>query len=285
MEAAGVGSWDAAIREGSWRHPGRPKFPLVLGTDGAGIVIAKGRHAGGIRLGERVYGYEFASAGGGFCAEYATVKCSHVAGVPANLDPLEAGVSVPTGLTALQGLVGRLNLQRGQTVLIFGGSGAIGTFAVQFAKGLGARVIATASGHAAATLVRELGADIVIDARRDDVGRYLAKHAPNGFDVALALAGGDELERCLDAMRPGGAIAFPNGIEEGPPRRRHGIRRMAYDLVVNRAWLKRLNVMIAKAHAREPIAAVYSLSRATQAHRRLAQGRLLGRIALRVHRV
>ena len=284
LDTAGVGSWDPAIRDGSWRPPGRTKFPVVLGTDGAGVVVAKGARVRRFRVGDRVYAYEFGNSNGGFYAEYVAAKIEHVARVPQRLDTLQAGAAAPTGLTALQGIDAMLHLRRGQTVLIFGASGAVGTIAVQLAKHRGARVLATASGRRAAALVRRLGASAVVDARRDDVADRLRKLAPDGIDATLAFAGGESLERCLDLMRPGGPVAFSNGIEPAPPRRRNAIRRLAYDVTANPRWFKRLERSIAEAPIRVPIAAVFPLAQAAKAHQRLARGQILGRIVLRVHR-
>jgi len=283
IDVAGVGSWDPAIRDGSWTN-GRTRFPLVLGTDGTGVVADKGAKVKRFRVGDRVYAYEFGNSKGGFYAEYAAVKAKHAALVPRQLRKLEAGAAVPVALTALQGVVNELDLRRGQTVLIFGASGAVGTLAVQFAKQRGARVLATASGQRAAALVRRLGADAVVDARRDDSIKRLWKLAPDGIDAALAFAGGDKLERCLDLLRPGGRVAFPNGIEPGPPRRRKSMRCSSYDLEVSPQWFKRLQRSVTKKRIHVPIAAAFPLSRAADAHRRLARGAIRGRLVLRVRR-
>jgi NADPH:quinone reductase len=283
MHAVGVGTWDAAIRDGSWRRPGAPRFPLVPGTDGAGVIVAKGARVRRFRIGERVYAYEFGNAKGGFYAEYAVAKAEHVGRVPPRLETLQAGAVVPTGLTALQGIDAKLRLRRGQTVLIFGASGAVGTLAVQFAKRRGARVLATASGPRAAALVRRLGAAAVIDARRDDAVQRLWKLAPDGIDAALAFAGGEALERCLDLLRPGAPVAFPNGIEPQPPRRRKALRLIAYDVVANPRWFARLERSIEDSRLEVPIAAVFPLARAADAHRRLQQGHVAGRMVLRAH--
>jgi NADPH2:quinone reductase len=282
VDTAGVGSWDPAVREGSWRRPGRAAFPLVLGTDGAGIVVAKGSRVKGLRIGTRAYAYEFGNPKGGFYAEYAVVKARHAARVPQRLDLLQAGAAAPIALTALQGVVGKLQVRRGQTILIFGASGAVGTMAVQFAKWRGARVLATATGRRAATLVRRLGADEVIDMRRNRAVDRLGQLAPKGVDAVLAFAGGKALERCLDWVRPGGRVAFPNGIDPSPPRRRRRLRFLPYDLDVTPQWFKQLERSVAKALIQVPIAAVLPLGRAAQAHRRLEKGRILGRIVLRV---
>jgi NADPH2:quinone reductase len=281
LQAAGVGSWDAAIRDGSWRRPGAPRFPLVPGTDGAGVIVAKGARVRRFRIGERVYAYEFGNPKGGFYAEYVVAKAEHVGRIPPGFDTLQASAVVPTGLTALQGIDAKLHLRRGQTVLIFGASGAVGSLAVQFARQRGARVLATATGPRATRLVRRLGAAAVVDARRDDAVQRLWKLAPNGIDAALAFAGGEALERCLDLLRAGAPVAFPNGIEPEPPRRRKTIRLMPYDVVANRQWFARLERGITQGGIEVPIAGVFPLARAADAHRRLERGHINGRLVLR----
>jgi NADPH:quinone reductase-like Zn-dependent oxidoreductase len=146
----------------------------------------------------------------------------------------------------------------------------------------GARVLATASGRRARDLVRRLGADAVIDARRDDARTCLRELAPDGVDAVLALAGGDGLERLLDSVPAETPVAFPNGIEPRPPRRRRSIQRMAYDLDVDARWFRRLARSVADAAIQVPLAAVLPLAQAARAHELLAQGHVLGRIVLRV---
>ena len=282
IDTAGIGSWDASIRDGSWRQPGRPRFPLVPGVDGAGIVVAKGARVRRVQLGDRVYGYEFGNRHGGFYAEFVAVHAGHVGRVPKGLDLRDAGAVATTGLTALQG-IDALELRPAHTVLIFGASGAVGTMAVQFAVQRGAHVIATASGAAPTRLVRKLGAHRVIDARRADSIDQLRKFAPNGLDGVLALAGGDELERCLDFMRHKGRVAYPNGIEP-VPKERPTFRVRAFDAVANPREFNKLNRHLGSGRIRVPIAASYPLGKAAQAHRRLEREHVLGRMILRVRR-
>ena len=281
LHSAGVGVWDASIRDGSWRPAGPPKFPLVPGTDGAGIVVAKGARVRRFRIGERVYAYDYANPKGGFYAEYAAVDANHAGRVPRRLDLLPAGATVTTGLTALQGVDDTLNLRRGETILIFGASGAVGTLAVQFAKRRRARVLATASGSDAAALVKRLGADAVIDARRSDATEKLKAVAPKGIDAALVLASNEKLEECLSLVRPGGRVAYPNGVDP-EPRRRPKIRLFAYDAAVGSREFTRLERAVVEAKLLVPIAATYSLAQAANAHARLARGHILGRILLRI---
>jgi NADPH2:quinone reductase len=279
LEWAGVGVWDASIRDGSWSK-GKPKFPLVPGVDGAGTVVAAGARVRRVHVGDRVYAYEFGNPKGGFYAQFAVARADHVDRVPAALETREAAAGVTTGLTAMQGL-NLLRLRRGSTVLIFGASGAVGTIAVQIAKRSGATVIATASGRPASRVVRRLGADLVVDARNDSGLDRLRRAMPQGLDAVFALAGGEDLERCLDLLRRGGRIAYPNGIEP-EPKRRPGVTTRTFDAVADPRQFRGLGKYLGDRRMQVPLAAVYPLSQAARAHRRLAQGHIVGRIVLRV---
>ena len=152
LHTAGVGSWDADIRDG-WYPEGKPRFPLVLGTDGSGTVAAVGSRIRRFKPGDRVYAYSWNNPKGGFYAEYVAVVADKVGSVPRRLDLKQAGAIPTTGLTALQGIDDTLHVKKGETVMIHGASGGVGTLAVQFAKLRGARVLAIASGEDGVALV------------------------------------------------------------------------------------------------------------------------------------
>jgi NADPH:quinone reductase-like Zn-dependent oxidoreductase len=173
-----------------------------------------------------------------------------------------------------------LDLKRGETVIIHGASGGVGMLAVQFAKLRGARVFATASQQDGVSLVRRLGADEAVDGRDRDIAAAALNFAPAGADAVLAFAGGDPLERCLDALKPGGRLAYPNGVEP-VPKKRSGLRFIPYDAAAGVREFKRLNLATESAKLQVRIAATLSLDDAARAHQRLAQGHLLGKIVLR----
>jgi NADPH:quinone reductase-like Zn-dependent oxidoreductase len=280
VHTAGVGSWDADIRGGWWPGPGKPKFPLVLGTDGSGIVAAVGSRVRRFNTGDRVYGYSWMNPKGGFYAEFIAVAAENVAQIPKPLDLPRAGAVPVIGLTALEGIDGALRLKRGERIIIHGASGGVGTMAVQFAKLRGAKVFATASGKDGVALVRRLGADRVIDGRADitSIGK---EFAPDGFDAVLALAG-KRLSECVGLLRKGGRVAYPNGVEPAP-RRRSGIKMIPYDGVPGVRQWRQLDVAITKAKPKVPISAEFSLADAAEAHRRVT-GHVIGKIVLRVRR-
>ena len=280
LDTAGVGGWDADMR-GGWWPEGRPRFPLVLGTDGAGRVAAVGARVRRFEVGDRVWAYSFPNPKGGFYAEYAAVRADNVAPVPRPLDLLHAGAATATGMTALQGVDDALHVRKREAVIIHGAGGGVGSLAIQFAERREARVLATASGRDGLALVRRLGADAAVDGRRGDIAAAAQRFAPEGFDAVLAFAGGKPLERCLDVLRRGGRVAYPNGIEP-PPRKRRGIRLEPYDGIPGIREFERLNRAVEAARLVVPIDHAYRLADAAKAHERLAKGHVLGKIVLRI---
>jgi NADPH:quinone reductase-like Zn-dependent oxidoreductase len=242
-----------------------------------------GKRVRRLAIGDRAWAYHYAKGKAGFYAEYVAVPAGHAGRLPRRLDLLQAGAGAVTGLTALQGIDDALKVRRGETVLVFGATGAVGTLAVQFAILRQARVVATASGRAAAALVARLGATAVIDARRSGAADELRSLAPDGLDAVLALAGGDALERCLDVVRPGGRVAYPNGVER-EPRRRPRVRRLSYDATAGPAEFARLARAAEQVRLRVPIAAAYPLAQASRSHARLEGGHVRGRLVLRIRR-
>src|SRR5580704_1802750 len=168
VHTAGVASWDVAIR----RQPDNIKnsnFPLVLGTDGAGTIAALGAGVHGFKVGEEVYAYSWDNPQGGFYAEYVAVPAEYVGRVPRGLTLTQAGAIGTTALTAIQGVDDALHVRSGETLIIHGAAGGVGSLALQFARLRGARVLATASGEDGLSFVRGLGADAVVDGRHGDI--------------------------------------------------------------------------------------------------------------------
>jgi NADPH:quinone reductase len=176
-----------------------------------------------LRVGDEVYSYNWENPKGGFYAEYVAVPADKVAPIPKRLDQRHAGAIPITGLTALQGIDDALGLKKGETIIIHGASGGVGTLAVQFARLRGARVFATASGKDGVELVREMGAHAVVEGKRPDIDDQARRFAPDGVDAVLALAGGDALELCLNALRPGGRCAPERGRACAEEAARHDI--------------------------------------------------------------
>jgi NADPH:quinone reductase len=272
VHGSGVAVWEA----GSRRHPNeRMRFPSVLGGDGAGTIVAIGPDVHGFKVGDEVYG-----TGNGFYAEYAKARADRIAHVPKNLSLTAASALAISGLSALQGVDDVLQLKKGETLIIHGAAGGVGTIAIQLANRRGARVLATATTEAGLELARRLGADAVVNGQTGDIAAAAKQFAPQGVDAVLGLAGGDALERCIDSLRRDGPgrVAYLYGLEP-LPRPRGSIRMILYNFVAGTPQLERLNKAVA-AKLQVPVAAEYSLAEAAEAHRRLEAGHLLGKIVL-----
>lgn len=278
IDTAGVGSWDLDVRDGDVKM--EHGFPLVLGTDGAGVVVDVGTRVTRFKRGDRVYAYVFDNKNGGFYAEYTAVLAKYVGRVPKVLDLQRAGAVTVIGLTALQGVDDALKLQSGESVIVHGASGNVGMIAAQFAKWRGARVLATASGEDGVAFVQHLGIDDVIDGKEDDIVLAARRLAPEGVDAVLGFAGGEGLLRCIDALAKGGRVAYPNGVEPAPRKRSH-VRMQSYDAEASPEKFAALNRAIVGSTLQVPIAKAFPLDRAADAHRLIERGHVLGKIVLR----
>jgi NADPH:quinone reductase-like Zn-dependent oxidoreductase len=281
VESAGVGVWDSFEREGGFASMvgGRPSFPHVLGSDGAGTVVDVGSAVRDFKPGDRVYAYGFMNPKGGFYAQYAAVKAENASSIPAQLPVDQAGVLPVDAITALCGLDDVLHLKAGESILILGASGGVGHLAVQLAKRMGAHVLAVASGTDGVALAKRLGADDAIDGHKSDIFAAAREFAPAGLDAALLTAGGRIADRAVEAVRDGGRVAYPNGVEP-EPQARAGVRIESYNGSPSPQSIRRLNELIEKAPFEVHIARTFPLDQAADAHRAL-QHHFLGKLALR----
>ncbi|AUX47961.1 zinc-binding dehydrogenase [Sorangium cellulosum] len=282
VEVAGVGEWDPFEREGGYaRMLGlTPQFPYVLGSEGAGTVVAVGERVRRFREGDRVYALGFLNPKGGFYAELAAVRADLVSFLPGKLTVEQAAVMGGVGITALRGLDDTLGLKQGESVMIFGASGGVGHMAVQLAKRMGARVLAVASGNDGVALAERLGADAALDGRSDDVLAAARAFAPEGLDAALLTASGEAAEAALGAVRDGGHVAYPNGVHP-EPRARSTVRLSSYNGEPGPEIIDKLNRLIESGPFEVHVARTFPLAQAAEAHLALARHHL-GKLALRV---
>ncbi|EMY69782.1 NADP-dependent oxidoreductase [Leptospira vanthielii] len=204
VHAAGVNLLDSKIRNGEFKLILPYKFPLILGHDVAGVVVKIGSGVQKFKEGDKVYARPADYRIGTF-AELIAIDETDVAIKPRNLT-MEEAASIPlVGLTAWQTLVEKANIQKGQKVLIQAGSGGVGSFAIQLAKHLGATV-ATTTSESNFELVKSLGADIVIDYRKDDFETIL-----KDYDLVLHSQDVKTLEKSLRILKPGGKLISISG--------------------------------------------------------------------------
>lgn len=213
VRAAGLNPVDYKIRQGMLRAISRYPLPIVMGNELAGEVVALGPGVSRFAVGDRVMARVSKQKLGAF-AELARVDEAFAARVPASMDFVHAAALPLAGLTALQCLRDELHAAPGKHILITGGAGGVGTFAIPLAKWLGAQVTTTASLRGE-KLVRQLGADHVIDYTRE----RLSDHAGR-FDGALDLVGGDTLPQLFALVKPGGSVVSIAGLPEPETARR-----------------------------------------------------------------
>ena len=276
--AASVNPADWRLRSGQLRFAVRLKMPFVPGSDVAGIVEATGPAVTRFRPGDAVYAMLRTTAGGGY-AGYATVAERDVAKAPPGLSFVETAAVPLAALTALQALRDKAGLRPGDRVLVNGASGGVGTFAVQIAVALGARVTGASSGRNA-ELVRGLGAEKVLDYTREDVvaggERYDAI-----FDAANVLP----FRKARRVLRPDGVFVTVNPVVgKLSPRwlaRFRGGRRLESVLVEpSGSDLETLNAWISGGSVKPVIDRSYGLDDAVEAHRYSEGGRARGKILL-----
>ena len=204
VHAASVNQLDAKIRDGEFKLILPYRLPTVLGHDVAGVVVKLGPKARQFKLGDEVYAKADDFRIGSF-AEFVPVKEASLALKPKNLTMAEAASIPLVGLTAWQALVTKAGLKKGQKVFIQAGSGGVGTIAIQLAKHLGATV-ATTTSSANTALVKQLGADVVVDYKTQDFVDVL-----RDYDVVLNSQGGKALEKSLRVLKGGGRLISISG--------------------------------------------------------------------------
>lgn len=204
IHSAGVNLLDSKIRDGEFKTFLPYKPPFIIGHDVAGVVTKVGSRVSKFKVGDKVYSRTADYRMGTF-AEFISINENDVALKPKNVS-MEEAASIPlVGLTVWQALVEKANLKKGQKVFIQAGSGGVGTFAIQFAKHLGATV-ATTTSEENFDLVKSLGADVVIDYRKDDFENIL-----KDYDVVLNSQDKKSLEKSLRILKPNGKVISISG--------------------------------------------------------------------------
>jgi NADPH:quinone reductase-like Zn-dependent oxidoreductase len=272
--AAAVNPVDAKVRQGAFKMPGS-SLPLIPGYDVSGIVEAVGANVTKFKSGDAVYAYLNLQRAGAY-AEFAIVKADEAALKPKSVTHEQAAAVPLAALTAWQALVETAKLEGGQTVLIHGGSGGVGVFAVQIAKSRGAMVIATASA-ANQDLLRELGADQPIDYRATKF-----EEVAKDVDVVLDLVAGETLARSYDVVKKGGIIVSVLDMPKKAELEKRGIRGTAILVKPSGEQLADLAQLIDAGKIKPIISQTLPLAEAAKAHQAIETGHTRGKIVLRV---
>jgi NADPH:quinone reductase-like Zn-dependent oxidoreductase len=252
---------------------GHRRSSIIPGHEVSGVVVGLGYGTAGLAVGDEVYGLtdQFRD---GAAAEYVAVEARNVARKPQTVDHIHAAAVPRAGLTAWQALFDHGRLAKGQTVVIHGAGGAVGSTAVQLARWAGAEVIGTGRSRVR-PLVTELGADRFI-ALDDDTLEDVAGQADLVFDTI----GGDVLARSPALLRPGGTLVMIKA-DRPVPGERDDITTVVFIQESSRAQLTELARLVDEGHLRPQVGPVYPLAEAVLAYRAKAAGCVTGRVILR----
>lgn len=283
VHATSVNPADAGLRSGMFGAPP----PMILGLDVSGVVEAVGAGVQGFQPGDEVYyALHPLNRKGGGCAEYNVEAASNIARKPANLTHTEAASVPVVGATAYAAVVEDTGVRLGDTVLVHGAAGGVGSMAVQLAKASGAYVFATCGSYDA-DLVRGLGADVVLDYRTDDVIDAVRQGTQNrGVDVVIDTSG-KMLTESFPVLRSGGHGVVIAGVAGNINEAMRGGKSAHVHFIHpqdNRAKLEKLAVLFERGQIRPVVGKVLPLEQVAEAHRLMEQGgeALSGKVVLQV---
>ena len=297
VSAASVNPLDKMVRNGEFKQLLKYRTPFVLGHDVAGVVTRVGSAVRDLQVGDEVYARPRDLRIGTF-AEYIAIDQDDLAPKPDSLTLHEAAAVPLVSLAAWQALVDRAHVQPGQKVLVHGGAGGLGSTVIQLAKHLGATVATTASRRNA-ELVRSFGADVVVDYKKEDFADVLS-----GYDVVLDSLGGENLEKSLTVLKPGGQAISVTGPPDpdfakrlGAPKymgvamgllsrkvhkqaRKLGVSYSFLFMQSNGAQLRELATLYDAGHLRPVIVKTFPFDQTLQALAYLEQGRANGKVVI-----
>jgi len=273
--AAGVNPVDGMILSGMFSKNQKLASPMIPGGDIAGVVEKTGSKITKLKKGDAIYAYLSLKNNGGY-AEYAVANEKEAAVKPKSISFEEAAAVPIVALTAWQALIDSAKLSAGQSVLIHGGSGGVGTFAIQIAKARGAKVYATAS-TANQELLKQLGADVAIDYTMQKF-----EDAAKDVDVVLDSVGKDTLARSYGIVKKGGFIATLVSRLDQAELDKHGIRGESISVVPNADELSEIGKLIDAKKIKVLVSQTFPLTDAVKAQEQVATGHTRGKIVLKV---
>ncbi len=283
IRAAGVNPVDFKIREGVLQKRGYPHcLPLILGWDMAGVVETVGHSARRFKPGDEVYGYcRRPVIEKGCYAEYIAIPESYITLKPRRASFEEAAAIPLAALTAYQSVFQAGGLKKGQNIVVAGASGGVGSFAVQYGRITGAKVVGVASkkNH---SYIKKLGATAAIDYHEGDFRDGVKRVFKKGADVIFACVGGESLLKCYDLVRRGGTLVTIVEPGDEALAKSRGVRVHYVFVEPNVTQLDQIREWIDDRKLRVKVSAVYPLSEAAKAHEQIETFHTQGKIALRV---
>jgi NADPH:quinone reductase-like Zn-dependent oxidoreductase len=272
VKAASVNPVDLKIRNGQYPAVKEDRLPYTLGRDVSGIVQTCGAQATRFEIGDEVLG--MVNIGGGGYAENVVLDQNALALKPRSVDYLHAGAIPLAGLTAWQGLFRRGQLKKGQSVLIHGGSGGVGHFAIQFAKAAGARVLTTVSTDEV-DFARGLGADVVIDYKTQ---RF--EEQARDLDMVFDLIDGETRERSWGLLKRGGVLVSTLTEPSQDMAKEYAVRALRYTVEADGTELAEIVKLVAVGKVKPHVQEAFRLEEAAQAMEIVGRGGSAGKILL-----
>ncbi|KEP69423.1 zinc-binding dehydrogenase [Thioclava dalianensis] len=275
VHASSVNPIDYILQSGVMKENMPLDFPHVMGFDVSGVITQLGADVTGFNVSDAVFARPNQQDAGAI-AQIARVKANELALKPANLSHEEAA-SVPlAGLTAWQALISTAGMKSGDKVLIHAGSGGVGTLAIQIAKHVGAHVATTCSPRNA-DLVREIGADIVIDYHSQAFDEELSD-----YDIVFDMLGGETLNRSFKVLKKGGTLVSIKGQDTDNLAAKHGVRFEWFLMEPDGAMLTEIAKLMEDGIIRPIIDRVYPMGETTEAYAALKDGHAVGKIVISI---
>jgi len=272
VRAASINPVDFKIRSGKYPAVKEDRLPYALGRDVSGVIEKCGAQATQFKVGDEVFG--MVGIGGGGYAEKAVLDQQAIARKPSNLDYPHAASIPLAGQTAWQGLFRHGGLKAGQSVLIHGGSGGVGHFAIQFAKAKGARVLTTVStSHVA--FAKSLGADVVIDYKT----QRFEDHASD-LDMVFDLIDGETRERSWKLLKRGATLVTTLSEPSQQKAKELGVRALRYTVEADGRELGEIADLVAAGKVKPHVQKTYPLKEASQALAAVEHDHPVGKIVL-----
>lgn len=274
--AASLNPFDTKLREGVMKAGIPLQFPATLGGDIAGIVTEASEGVKMFIVGDKVYGQANVVAGNsGAFAEFAATSSDQIAKIPKNIDFQQAAALPLVGVSAWQALTQHIKLQTGQKLFIHGGSGGIGSIALQIAKSIGAYVAVTATGDDM-MLVTQLGVDQMIDYKQQDFAKEL-----QNFDAVFDTVGGDDFNRALGCLKPGGIAVSMIAQASEATAKEHGVTAITQSTHVTTQALNELSQLVEAGVVTSRIGKVFSLSQIREAFQARESG-VMGKVVIEI---
>lgn len=279
VKAIGIDQIDVKARKGEGMSDYlKQEHPMILGWDISGVVSKVGSRVKDFKAGDAVFGTIRFPGPGSSYAEYAAAPADQIALKPENISHAEAAAATQSPLTAWQALVDTGHVKKGDRVLVHGGAGGVGNYAIQIARHIGCYVITTVSG-ADRAFVKELGADEVIDYRTQAFEKEVKE-----VDFVLDTIGGDNFVRSLDVLKPEGMIVLlPSNKKEEADKavREKQVKNYRHILMHSSGKdMRAIAGMLREGSMKANVDKVYSFEQIPQAQEQLENGKVRGKIVV-----